>query len=87
MTGVCILGWLFVALGATGLTKKGLLLSVKKRLPGKPGRVIGGLSILFGIGWILLCLWAGSPEERSQMYWLSAGILGGQATWIVLRLY
>jgi hypothetical protein len=85
MTGVCILGWLFVALGATGFTEKGLHFSAKKRIAGKPGRVIGALFILFGTAWILVCLWAASPEERSQMYWLAMGIIGAHATWIAVR--
>jgi hypothetical protein len=77
MSGVLELSLLFLILGATGFTRRGLPISTKRRISGRRGKVVGSVSLLVGILGILLAFLGSTPAEREAMRFLGYGIVTG----------
>ena len=86
MGSVFSLGLLFIVVGASGFTKRGLPFTAKRRLTGRRGRVVGSLCSAVGTLGIVFAFCFGSPVERQAMKLMSYGIaIGMLATILVLR--
>ena len=72
-----ILGLLFILVGTTGFTKRGLLLHRKKRLDGRGGRLTGALLVILGLIGLSVGFWLCAPDHRLLSLSLLVGIAIG----------